>query len=221
MVSSLDFMCTLTANLPAMSKLFLSGTVEAVEDVTARMRRIRLAGVPDLRWTPGQHVRVRVGTLTLRTYSIWDYDGHLDLCVLDHDTGGPGARWAREASPGQRVSFTRPEGRLVPREDAPYHVFVGDATASVPFGAMMRALPESVPVHCVIEAEDRLPMPREVTWTDNLLALDLPSEPGIAYVAGEARACQSARAHLVRDRGWPRRSVVIKPFWTPGKRGMD
>jgi hypothetical protein len=26
---------------------------------------------------------------------------------------------------------------------------------------------------------------------------------------------------LVRERGWPRRSVLTKPFWTPGKRGMD
>jgi NADPH-dependent ferric siderophore reductase len=208
-----------------MSKLFLSGTVEAVEDVTARMRRIRLTGVPDLRWTPGQHIRVRVGTLTLRTYSIWEYGDHLDLCVLDHPGAGPGARWAREVRPGQRVSFTRPDGRLVPREGAPYHLFVGDATASVAFGAMLRALPEDAPVHCVIAAEDQLPLPREVIWTDDLLdtlrALDLPDQPGVAYLAGEARACQAARRHLVHDRGWPRRSAIVKPFWAPGKRGMD
>ena len=208
-----------------MSKLFLSGTVEAVEDVTARMRRIRLAGVPDLRWTPGQHVRVRVGGLTLRTYSVWDYDGHLDLCVLDHPTGGPGARWAREVRPGQQVSFTRPDGRLVPRDGAPYHLFAGDATASVAFGPMMRALPADAQVYGVIEAEERLPLPREVVWTDSLLdmlrALDLPDEPGVAYLAGEARACQAARRHLVHDRGWPRRSTIVKPFWAPGKRGMD
>lgn len=208
-----------------MSKLFLSGTVDAVEDVTARMRRIRLTGVPGLRWTPGQHIRVRVGALTLRTYSIWDYGDHLDLCVLDHAGAGPGARWARDVRAGQRVSFLKPEGRLVPQEGAPYHLFAGDATASVAFGAMLRALPADAPVHCVLDADDRLPMPRDVTWTDNLLdtlrTLDLPDEPGVAYVAGEARACQAARQHLVQDRGWPRRSVVVKPFWAPGKRGMD
>lgn len=210
-----------------MSKgFFLSGTVAAVEDVTPRMRRIRLAGdgLRDLSWTPGQHVRVRVGTLTLRTYSIWDYDGHLDLCVLDHPGAGPGARWARQVELGQRVSFTRPDGRLVARE-APYHLFIGDATASVAFGAMLRALPASARVHGVVEAEDRLPLPRELTWTDNLLdglrALELPAEPGVAYLAGEARACQAARRHLVQDRGWPRKATVVKPFWTPGKRGMD
>jgi NADPH-dependent ferric siderophore reductase len=95
----------------------------------------------------------------------------------------------------------------------------------VAFGAMLRALPADAPVHCVIEAADRLPLPREVTWTDDLLAtlrgLDLPDRPGVAYLAGEARACQAARRHLVQDRGWPRRSAIVKPFWTPGKRGMD
>jgi NADPH-dependent ferric siderophore reductase len=210
-----------------MSKgFFLSGTVAAVEDLTPRMRRIRLVGssLRGLDWTPGQHVRVRVGTLTLRTYSIWDYDDHLDLCVFDHPGAGPGARWARQVEPGQRVSFTRPEGRLVTRE-APYHLFIGDATASVAFGAMTRALPASARVFGVIEAEDRLRLPRALTWTDNLLDglrdLDLPAEPGVAYLAGEARACQAARRHLVRDRGWPRKATVVKPFWTPGKRGMD
>ncbi|TDC16841.1 SIP domain-containing protein [Actinomadura bangladeshensis] len=51
--------------------------------------------------------------------------------------------------------------------------------------------------------------------------LDLPAEPGIAYVAGEARTVQAVRARLVRERGRPRRSVLVKPFWTPGERGME
>ncbi|WP_245668028.1 SIP domain-containing protein [Actinomadura macra] len=38
---------------------------------------------------------------------------------------------------------------------------------------------------------------------------------------GEARTVQAVRAHLVGDRGWPRRSVLVKPFWTPGKRGLE
>ncbi|MGH3241328.1 MAG: hypothetical protein ACRDNL_13190 [Spirillospora sp.] len=32
---------------------------------------------------------------------------------------------------------------------------------------------------------------------------------------------QAVRAHLVGERGWPRGSVLVKPFWTPGKRGME
>jgi NADPH-dependent ferric siderophore reductase len=49
----------------------------------------------------------------------------------------------------------------------------------------------------------------------------LPDEPGIAYLAGEARTIQLVRKHLVKDRNWAKRDVVTKPFWTPGRRGMD
>jgi NADPH-dependent ferric siderophore reductase len=54
-----------------------------------------------------------------------------------------------------------------------------------------------------------------------LRSLDLPPEPGHAYIAGEARTCAAARRHLIEDRGWPARSISTKPFWTLGKRGLE
>ncbi|WP_281259398.1 SIP domain-containing protein [Actinomadura meyerae] len=56
----------------------------------------------------------------------------------------------------------------------------------------------------------------EAARTRPRAGLRRPAEPGIAYVAGEARTVQAVRAHLVRNRGRPRRSVLVKPFWTPG-----
>jgi NADPH-dependent ferric siderophore reductase len=218
-----------------LDRLFLHGEVSAVEDMTRRMRRIRLSGesLGGLAYRPGQHVRVRVGELgirgirdALRTYSAWDYDvrGHLDLCVLDHPASGPGVRWARAVHIGQKVAFTKPEGRLVLQQDVPYHLFVGDETASVAFGAMLRALPVSAKVLAVLEGEDCLPLARDATWVqrgDLVQSLDLPAEPGVAYVAGEARTCQAVRRHLVQEQNWPRKAVIVKPFWAPGKRGLD
>jgi NADPH-dependent ferric siderophore reductase len=234
----------------------VSGTVEEVALVARRMRRIRIAGesLRDLEWTPGQQIRLQVGDVlspqswirgfrdALRTYSIWDYDrrGWLDLCILDHAGAGPGTRWSRQVRVGAHVAFSRPEGRFVLRQTAPYHLFVGDETASVAFGAMLRALPRSAPAHGVIAiggSDDRLPLPRsaELTWiyqdraapaeVDLLVhavrSLALPDQPGVAYVAGQARACQAVRGHLLRERGWPRSTVLVKPFWAPGKRGLD
>ncbi|MGW5261928.1 siderophore-interacting protein [Microbispora sp. NPDC004025] len=226
--------------------LFLHGTVQEIERIATRMRRVRITG-PDLRnltWTPGMHIRLRVGDPRsprswlrgfLRTYSIWDYSptGHLDLCVLDHSSAGPGAQWSRRVRVGDPAALTPPEGRLVLREDAGYHLFVGDETATVAFGAMLRALPSSAIVHGAISVEgpgDRLPLEHtdRLTWSrrptdlaDVVRSLELPRTPGVAYIAGEARSCQSVRGHLVRERGWSRRAVVVKPFWTPGRRGMD
>ncbi|MFC4534955.1 siderophore-interacting protein [Sphaerisporangium dianthi] len=229
-----------------MLNLFRRGTVTHIEPIAERMRHIRISG-PQLRelgWVPGTHIRLRVGDPRrprsflqgfLRTYSIWDYspEGHLDVCVLDHPNAGPGALWARRARIGDAAAFMGPEGRLVLREGAPYHLFVGDETAAVAFGAMMRALPSSAVVHGVILVGGpggRLPVVRSdrLTWIhrpDELPAgvrsLDLPDEPGVAYVAGEARTGQAVRGHLVGERGWSRRDVVVKAFWAPGRRGMD
>ncbi|GAA4728660.1 siderophore-interacting protein [Phytohabitans rumicis] len=219
-----------------MDHFLVRATVAEVAAVTPRMRRVRVVGdaLRGLDWTPGQHVRVRVEDLRLRSYSVWDYtDGeHLDLCVLDHPAGGPGARWARRIGAGDPVAFTRPQGRLTLRDDAPYHLFVGDETASVAFGPMLCALPADARAYGVIETErpdDRLPLARvdgfEWIGRDGLVAalraLDLPAEPGVAYVAGEARACQAVRRHLRTERGWPREAVTVKAFWAPGKRGLD
>jgi NADPH-dependent ferric siderophore reductase len=188
----------------------------------------------------GGSFRARLGDL--RTYSVWRFDaesGELDLCVMDHGDG-PGARWGRSAKPGLPVRFRAPEGSFTLRPDAAYHVFVGEETASVALGAMIAALPGNARVFGAIETagpEDRLPLARagelsrplrgqESAASSEVLvnavrALDLPDDAGVAYVAGEARTVQLVRNHLTRERGWPRRAVVTKPFWTPGKTGLD
>ena len=154
--------------------VFLSATISETEQLTRRMRRIRFSGkrLQGLTWTPGQHVRLQVAGLgesflrlhphdALRTYSIYDVDpelGTLDIVMLDH--GGdpasvtPARRWSRAAAVGDDVQFTRPQGNLVIRPGAPYHLFAGEETASVAFGAMLRSLPSTAEAYGVIEAAD-------------------------------------------------------------------
>ncbi|MEW2130325.1 siderophore-interacting protein [Streptomyces sp. NPDC005435] len=222
---------------PVLDLLMLRGTVTAVERFTARMRRLRIEGeaLAGLDVLPGQQVRVLVGTaLTRRTYSVWRYDtaGALELCVLDHPGDGPGARWAREAAVGDEVRLGKPEGSFTLRTGASHHVFVGDETASVAFGAMLAALPSGARVSGCVETDtvgDRLPLAHagridwvlrgEIPLAEAVGRLS-PAPGGVAYVAGEARAVQAVR-HVLRDAGWDRRSVLTKPFWTPGKRGME
>jgi NADPH-dependent ferric siderophore reductase len=222
----------------------------------ARMRCIRLDGpaLPKLDWIPGQHVRLMVRDPfafqsirsgfrdVLRTYSVWNRDPHsgaIELCVLDHGDG-PGATWARQVRAGDDVAFGAPEGKLV-RRDAPYHVFVGEETAQVAFGAILRALGDSEGVYGVIEVDgpdDRLEVHRasQLSWTmrhgapaedsrsllDTVRALCLPDEPGHLYLAGESKTCAAIRRHFTEERGWPARSSIsVKPFWTPGRRGLE
>jgi NADPH-dependent ferric siderophore reductase len=227
-----------------------SGTVTRIVQIARRMRLIRIESdeVARLAWTPGQQIRVHVADPleprswlhprdVLRTYSVWNCDGGLELCVFDHEAGGPGTRWARGLRAGQWVTFGGPEGSFVLR-DAPYHLFAGEETAAVAFGAMLRALPPGAPAYGVVEVDgpgDRLPLARDLDWeyragrpataSESLVEavhrLELPREPGVAYLAGEASTVQMLRRHLVAERGWPRQAVRTKPFWAPGRRGLD
>jgi NADPH-dependent ferric siderophore reductase len=223
----------------------LAAVVETVQELAPSIRRIVLSGpaMAGLAWTPGQQVRVQVPATgavdwlvgTMRTYSVWDYDGrHLELRVFDHGSG-PGSSWARTVRPGERVLVLGPHGDFVVREAA-FHLFVGEETASVAFGPMLRALPGTARVAGVVEVDtpqERLELDLAYTYRDGapaasslslleaVRALDLPSEPGVGYLAGEARTIQLVRTHLVRERGWPRRSVLTKPFWTPGRKGLE
>jgi len=231
-------------------RFFATGTVTQIDSIARRMLRIRIEGdsIPGLAWIPGQHVRVHVADMLqprswlrpgdmLRTYSVWQHDDGIELCVLDHDNGGPGVGWARQLRAGDLVSFSGPQGSFV-LHDGAYHVFAGDETAAVAFGPMLRALPPAAGAYGVIEAGetgDRLPLDRPLRWQyrngrpaassqtllDALTRLELPSEPGVAYLAGEARTIQMLRRYLVTERRWSRRAVFTKPFWTPGKRGLD
>lgn len=228
----------------------VTGTVTEIEPVARRIRRIRIDGdaISPLTSEPGQQIRVHLADISdprswlrardlLRTYSIWQHDDGIDLCVFDHEEGGPGARWARELRPGQAVTFSRPQGTLVLR-DGRYHLFAGEETASVAFAALLRALPPGAPAYGVIEVDepdDRLLLARPLQWryrhgrsaaassslVESLAQLDLPADPGVAYLAGDARTIQLLRRHLVADRGWPRQAIRTKPFWAPGKRGLD
>ncbi|MEU9387076.1 siderophore-interacting protein [Streptomyces sp. NPDC048279] len=222
---------------PVLDLLTLRGTVTEAEQITAHIRRLRVDGdqLAGLDVMPGQQVRVLVTGLTLRTYSVWRYDpsGVVELCVLDHPEGGPGAHWGRTAATGEQVRLRKPEGTFTLRPEAAHHVFVGDETASVAFGAMLAALPEEAVVSGCVEtasAADRLPVAyaerldwvlRGETSLPEAVRRLAPEPGGIAYVAGEARAVQAVRKVLVQEAGWDRRAVLTKPFWTPGKKGME
>jgi NADPH-dependent ferric siderophore reductase len=219
------------------NRFLIPATVAGTGNPTPSLREVRLTGpaVAKLPWTPGQHVKVFFGPgLTNRDYSIWDRDedGGIALRIFLHGDQGAGAHWAGSVRVGDRVSIGKPEGHLVARAGAAYHLFVGDDTAAVAFGAIARALPAASAVHGVIEVDapaqrPELPRGDRLRWIyrrgqsavasrrllDAVRDLPLPAEPGVAYVAGEARTCQLIRRHLVQDRGWSRRDVVMTAFW--------
>ena len=224
------------------------GTVTVAEMAARTLKKIRLEG-PDLvglECHPGQQVLVSVGgsseDLTLRTYSIWDYDadaGVLDLIVMLHGNG-PGSAWAEALGVGDEAVIFGPKGSFVLNPRAQWHLFVGDETGSVALQAMLRAVPEEHPVMAVFEGdrpEDALPPLGEADPTEwvfreggepgmgsamcqRLAELEFPEGPGCAYLAGEMSASLGMRDFLLKERGWKRMNIRCKTFWAKGKAGL-
>lgn len=179
---------------------------------------------------------------TLRTYTIRDHAperAEFELWAHLYDGDGIGLTWARTVEVGAPVRLWGPQGRSDLCPEAPYHLFVGEETGACAFAPLLSALGPHARTFGVLESEgpdDDVPVQglgkvvrvhragASAADSDLLAAtvadLDLPAEPGHAYVAGEARSGQRVRAHLVGERGWPREAVRVKAFWTPGKKGL-
>jgi NADPH-dependent ferric siderophore reductase len=207
-----------------LDRILLPAQVHAVMQQTPRQRLVTLTGpaLADLNWQPGHQVRLQVAA-------------------------GPGAQWSRTAQPGDKLMLLQPHGDFT-TIPADYHLFAGEETSQVAYGPMLRALPGAAKVFARLEVEsrdERLPLSPQadgehnpnwdIAWSyrhgrpaassetlvEAVRDLELPPEPGVAYLAGEARTIQMIRSHLVDQRNWPRCNVLTKPFWAPGKKGLD
>ena len=93
----------------------------------------------------------------------------VELDIVAHGVAGPGARWAAEARPGDRINGVGPRGKIFIDPDAVWHLFVGDETAAPGALAMLESLPSDVPGQAVLEVEgpsSELPhvAGQRVTW---------------------------------------------------------
>ncbi len=126
----------------------LSLEVTGVEQLTPLMRRITVTGddLDGFEYLPGQDLMLAVPTTddaTInRRYTIRAHDPLARTVVLDiiaHDHG-PGGRWARTASPGDRIDAVGPRGKVVLSETADWHLFVCDESGLPAAASMLEAL---------------------------------------------------------------------------------
>jgi len=216
--------------------------VVEVADLGANMRRIRLGGsaLQDFTYQPGQDVMLVLsgGERPLsRRYTIRGFDQAsrtLELNVVAHGVHGPGADWASQTQPGDRVNGVAPRGKIFVDPEADWHLFLGDESAAPASLHMLETLPAGVPGRAYLEvpsAEDVLPTSVDgVTWlyrgdvpairstmlVDALTAAELPEGRGHVYIAGEVQIVSAVlRAALAR--GLSAEQVSPKAYWGRGK----
>ncbi|KPH96804.1 Siderophore-interacting protein [Actinobacteria bacterium OK074] len=150
--------------------------------------------------------------------------------------GGPAARWAAAARPGDVVGFLGPAVSHF-RTPAPgaRKLLAGDETALPAIGALVEALAPGERALVYAEVADAAEEQRwetageaEVHWLHrdgvepgrSTLLLDavrtarIPADgPVFAWVAGESSAVRALRRHLVTERALDKRAVAFTGYW--------
>ncbi|MCX8995839.1 siderophore-interacting protein [Rhizobiaceae bacterium BDR2-2] len=169
-----------------------------------------------------------------RTYTISSVDsvaGTINVEFLLHGANGPGADWARQAKPLDRVGATGPIGKAL--RPARSYLLAGDETALPAIRRLIASLDETVTVKLVVEVatqQDTIPMESkamiETRWLyrgkqgsasilpDVLRTMEIPAASSRRFVwaACEADAAKRIRS-VLSDRGVKPEEQLVAAYW--------
>ena len=210
-----------------------AATVEAVTDLSPRVRCIRLTGrdLVGAKWEPGQKIKIKVADW-LRSYTPARFDaeaGWMDVVFFLHGNGSA-SQWAASAQVGDLVQFVGPSKSVPAAEGEPaWALFLGDETTIGLAAALMESLPASVQKLGAIELDPvdepslkafglRLdPAIRRGEHGDALQAwlreTELPTGAGVVWVSGEALAARGLRESLMQ-RNPDGVQFQLKAYWS-------
>ncbi|REE83952.1 flavin-dependent oxidoreductase [Paenibacillus taihuensis] len=202
-------------------------------------------------YTPGEFLRVLVGLDQdakfmdmIRTYSVWNYDAKsrvIDMAVSTFSNGA-GASWAERVNAGDSIYYSGPKGRFTVSGDndtSDYYILVGDISALAHLYEIRRHLPAQKQVHSFIYADSEKDFFADLDGTTPLSFCRLPMNPsqqlmeqlnpiiqqakgkGMVYVGGDGRLCVELNKYFRKEHGWEAGQIKTKPFWMPGKKGLE
>ena len=157
----------------------------------------------------------------------------IDFALHGH---GPGASWAAQARPGQRLGILGPRGSYVVPQTFDWYLLGADETALPALGAWLEQLPATATVLAFAEvanAAERQPLAERpgvtVRWLHRdrgetldaaVRAQHLPDGDGYVWIAGEATGLKPVRRHL-RAAGLNRDWMAIDGYWKRGVVNLD
>ncbi|MFZ1062939.1 MAG: siderophore-interacting protein [Acidimicrobiales bacterium] len=215
----------------------------------ASLREVVLRADPLLAGVAGNDVMVRLadakGRQVRRRYSVRSVDHDQGLITLwivtSHE--GAGARWAREAQPGDQVDLVGPRGKITLDPLADWYLFVGDTSGLASFYRMAESIETPGRAIFIVEVDDigdalTAPFNEELSVTGifverngrahddpagllaGLAAFELPAHEGRAYLFGEFHVLRAIGAALA-DRGLGTEHQSHKAFWRAGRRNAE
>ncbi len=210
-----------------------SAHVSEIEDLSTRVRRIRLAGedLQGIDWTAGQKVKLK-GEGFFRSYTPSAVDpqrGWMDIILFLHGNG-PASQWAAQAKVGEEIEFTGPSKSLDGPSAVPdWALFLGDETTIGLAFALIGSLPDGVKVLGAIELDSvdagavgasgltLVEAIREDEHGDALLSwlqqTELPEGQGMIWVSGEAISARALKEALM-ERAPEQVEFKLKAYWS-------
>ena len=207
--------------------------VSQIEDIAPQIRRIRICGerIRKMRWSPGQKIKIKVGTY-LRSYTPAKVDsnlGWLDLIFHIHGKG-VASKWAQDVCLGARISFIGPIDSMPSFDESPkWCLFLGDETTLGLSMALLNSMSNKVEKIGAIElssenliAVETLQLPLTPVQRDGqygyailqwLSQVQLPEGNGIIWVSGEVQMVRNLRLALI-TRGVQPEQIKVKPYWS-------
>jgi ferric-chelate reductase (NADPH) len=225
------------------SLLLRSARISKVETVAPHFRLIELWGnsLKAVNWSAGNHIQIVMGSgLAARTYTpmSWNADiGKLSILVFLHGNG-PGCEWVRAAKENDPCAVTGARRSLGASSSEQPIILFGDETC---FGLAV-ALKDTVDpenLRCVFEVSD-LAESRTVLHRFGLSQAILIQRSGdnahleqvssklafwvtenvLLALTGNARSIQTIKKNLSTI-GLAPRQIKVKPYWSPGKTGLN
>lgn len=221
------------------------GRIRGITDITPNFRLIDLEAqaLQSAQFAPGQKLMLRVDRFSARTYTPFRWDaakGAVSILVYLH-RAAPGTTWAKSIKPGDPCQFIGPKHSLDLADLRLPAIFFGDET-SIALAAALHAEPkpaanirflfefssdcESRQVLDALHITDAITIPREPDDAHFLkceAALRQAAEqitPVDFIFTGKAQTIRRLRISM-RDLGIDSSRFKIRPYWSPGKVGMD
>jgi NADPH-dependent ferric siderophore reductase len=174
----------------------------------------------------------------IRSYTVRRFDaeaGELDVDFVLHGAHGPAAAWAAAAAPGDWVGVSDPGGRWRPDPEARAHLVIGDESALPAIATVLdelrRAAPNA-PAAVFVEVADaaeeqplatgpgtrlhwlhRDGRPAGGPLVEAITSATIDATGHQAWLSAEAATVRDIRAHLIDERGLPRRMVYATGYW--------
>ena len=158
-----------------------------------------------------------------RTYTVRHFDPRRQELTIDfvvHGDTGVAGPWARSARPGDTLQLQGPGGAYAPREDAEWHLLIGDDSVVPAIAATLERLSDDAIAHVVLAADEQplaAPAGATIHWVADVraavAAFDFPAGTPHVVLHGEASDVREVRRHLLTERGVPREGQSISGYW--------